>query len=51
VDERHEQALAAERDALVGFVSEEVLVRGRQLFGERQRGFRGFQGGAGQRMR
>ena len=51
MDQRDHQALAAERDALVGFAGQQVLVGRGQLMGEREAGLRRFQRVTGERMR
>ena len=50
MDQRHHQSLAAQRQPLVGFAREQVLVRGGELVRERQAGLRGLQRVTGQRM-
>ncbi len=49
--ERDHEPLAAERDALVRLVDQQVLVGDCELRGERERGLRGFERIARQRMR
>ena len=51
MNQRNQQAVAAEQDALVGFVREQPLVRGGELGGQRQRDLGRFQRTAGQWMR
>jgi hypothetical protein len=51
MDQRHDQAIAAEQKALVSLPRQQVLVSGRKLAGQDERGLGCFEGVAGQRMR